>query len=329
LLNQKETMMRMMKLNLFVSRLLPIVGIFFLASCNYSPKAWFNEEVPTRGNIRIGVDESFTLLSEAHLYVFQSIYVDAHITPLYKPELDVLNDFLHDSTRLMVTSRKLTADEEEYFKSRQIFPKTNVIAYDGVAFIVNRKNKDSLIRYNAIKDIFTGKIDKWSKINPNNSIGTIKVVFDNIKSSNVRYIKEKFNIEGNFPKNCYTVNKNEEVLNFVEKNVNALGVISVNWISDKHDSTTKGFLKRVRVVAISSEDNSDAPDFFKPYPGFIADKSYPFIREIYMINRESLTGLASGYLQWATSDQGQRIVLKMGMVPATMPIRLVKTRKNF
>lgn len=321
--------MRILKINLIVFQLVLIFGIFCFVSCNYDPKAGLKEETATRGNIKIGVDESFTLLSEAHLAVFHSFYENAHITPLYKPELDILNDFLHDSIRLMVTSRKLTTDEEAYFKNRNIYPVTVAIAYDGVAFIINRKNKDSLIQYEAIKGIFTGKIDKWGKIDPNSGLGSIKVVFDNIKSSNVRFIKEKFNIEGNFPKYCYAVDKNEEVINYVEKNVNAIGVVSVNWIADKDDSTTKGFLKRVKVAAISSEFNSDAPEYFKPYPGFIADKSYPFIREIYMINRESFTGLASGYLQWATADQGQRIVLKMGMVPATMPIRLVKTRKSF
>lgn len=321
--------MKTMKINLFAKQLTLIVGIFCLVSCNYDPKAGLKKETATRGNIKIGVDESFTLLSEAHLDVFHAMYENAHITPLYKSELDVLNDFLHDSIRLMVTSRKLKADEEDYFKNRNIYPVTVAIAYDGIAFILNKNNKDSLLKYEAIKDIFTGKIDKWGKINPKSNLGSIKVVFDNIKSSNVRYIKEKFNIEGNFPKYCYAVDKNEEVINYVEKNTNAIGIVSVNWIADKDDSTTKGFLKRVKVAAISSELNSDAPEYYKPYPGFIADKSYPFIREIYMINRESFTGLGSGYLQWAAADQGQRIVLKMGMVPATMPIRLVKTKKNF
>lgn len=320
-------LMRMMKSN--TANLILGLSCLLLVSCNYDPKAGLKQETPTRGTIKIGVDESFYLLSEAHLYTFQAIYENAHITPLYKPELDVLNDFLHDSIRLMVTSRKLSTEEEEYFRTRNIFPRTVAIAYDGIAFIVNRKNKDSLIRFNAIKDIFTGKLDKWSKINPKNDIGNLKVVFDNIKSSNVRYLKEKFQIKDNFPKYCYAVDKNEEVLNYVEKNINAIGVLSVNWIADKDDSTTKGFLKRIRVVAVSSEENSDAPDFYKPYPGFIADQSYPFIREIYMINRESFAGLGSGYLQWATADQGQRIVLKMGMVPATMPIRLVKSKKSF
>jgi len=66
--------------------------------------------------------------------------------------------------------------------------------------------------------------------------------------------------------------------------------------------------------------------YYRPYQGSIYDKSYPFVREIFFITRETFQGLGSGFLQWATAEQGQRIVLKSGLVPATMPIRLVQIR---
>ena len=305
-----------------------VVAVLLVTSCNYNPKAGLSDETPTRGMLKIGVDESFTLLSDAEIEIFQSIYTYAHITPLYKPELDVLNDFMNDSVHIMITSRKLNKEEEAYFQSKQIYPKSTAIAYDALAFIVNRKNPDSLLRYNTIRDIFTGKVTNWSQINNKNGIGKLKMVFDNINSANVRYIKEKFGIKDSFPKTCYSVIKNDEVINYVEKHPNAIGVVSVNWISDKHDSITRGFMKRIKVAAISSEFNSEGVDFYKPYQGFIADKSYPFIREVYIISRETYTGLASGVMAFVANDQGQRIVLKMGMVPATMPIRLIQTRNS-
>jgi len=307
-----------------------ILLFFFIGtSCTYNPKAGINEETATRGNIKIGIDESFTLLGQAQLDVFHAIYENAHITPSFKPELDIINDFLNDSLRLVICSRKLTKEEEEYFESRKIFPKTTLIAYDAIAFIVNKNNSDSLLRYDNIKDIFKGKISNWKQINPKSNNNNIKVIFDNIHSSTVRYINEKFQLNNKLPKYCYAVNKNEEVINYVEKSPNAIGVISVAWISDKDDSVSKGFLKKIKVVAVSSEYEPEGPYFYKPYQGFIADKSYPFIREVYAINRESFTGLGSGFMQWIAADQGQRIVLKMGMVPATMPIRLIKTSKKF
>jgi phosphate transport system substrate-binding protein len=65
-------------------------------------------------------------------------------------------------------------------------------------------------------------------------------------------------------------------------------------------------------------------NYYRPQQGFIYDRSYPFVREIYLISRENFTGLGFWiYKQFAT-EQGQRIVLKSGLVPATMPIRLVQ-----
>ena len=49
--------------------------------------------------------------------------------------------------------------------------------------------------------------------------------------------------------------------------------------------------------------------------------------EVYAINRETFTGLGSGFIKYI-SIEGQRIVLKMGMVPATMPVRFVRTHSE-
>jgi phosphate transport system substrate-binding protein len=85
------------------------------------------------------------------------------------------------------------------------------------------------------------------------------------------------------------------------------------------------FIRKVRVVAVSQQLASDG-SYYRPYQGSIYDKSYPFVREIYFISRETFKGLGSGFIQWATAEQGQRIVLKSGLVPATMPIRLVEIK---
>ncbi len=300
-----------------------LLVVLVLAACNRNPNAVL-EENATRGDIKIGVDESFTLLAEAELYVFHTIYRQAHITPLYKPELEVRDDFMNDSIRMMITTRKLSEDEVEYLKAKQINPRTTTIAYDGLAFVVNNRNRDSILIYNEVKDIFRGKIINWNQINASNKSGKITVVFDNNKSSSVRFIVEKFGIQDSLPSYCLAANNNEEVINFVERNVNALGVVAVNWISDQADSLTRGFLNRVTVAGLSSEYDTEGISFYKPYQAYIADKTYPLVREVYAINRETFAGLGTGFIKYM-SIEGQRIVLKMGMVPATMPVRVVRT----
>lgn len=280
------------------------------------------DETPTRGNIKIGVDESYQLLLDTEIYTFQSIYKYAKINPIYTNEQEVIELFLKDSVRNIVINRPLNDKEKEYLNSQQFIPRATKLAYDGLAFIVNPQNPDSLLTYLQIKKIFSGENNSWKKINKSSPYPDIKVVFDNKKSGNVRYLLDKFSIKDTLPAYCQAVSSNAEVVNYVEKHMNAIGVVSVNWISDKHDSISHTFLSKIRVVAVSPV--YDEQNFVKPYQAYIADQSYPFVREVYYISRETFSGLGSGFASFIAGDQGQRIILKSKLVPATMPIRFVK-----
>jgi phosphate transport system substrate-binding protein len=302
-----------------------IMGIFFiLSSCGQMGKVGTNE-TPTRGNIRIIADESFQPLIQTEVYTFTHLYQYAKIKPVYKPEYDVINDFMNDSVKVIVTSKKLTDYQIQTLRDTLIIARTTTYAYDALALITNKENKDSLIKYNTVKDIFLGKVKSWKDVNEKSKFGDINVIFDNNKSGNIRYFKELFSIKDSLSKNFFAVRSNEEVINYVSRNPNALGIVSVNWISDKDDSLTMSFVKKINVLAVSQQFVNDG-SYYRPQPGFIYDKSYPFVREIYLISRETFSGLGSGFINWACGEQGQRIVLKSGLVPATMPIRLVQMK---
>ena len=146
--------------------------------------------------------------------------------------------------------------------------------------------------------------------------------------NNVQTITSKFGLTGSLPNICFSVKTNDEVINFVEKHPEAVGIIGVNWISDPRDSISHSFLSKIKVVSITPEFNSEGTDFFSPHPAYIANKQYPFIRAVYTISRETFTGLGSGFTSFVAGDAGQRIILKMGLVPAYMPVRLVEIKKN-
>jgi phosphate transport system substrate-binding protein len=282
------------------------------------------DETPTRGNIRISVDESFQLLYDTQAFTFQSLYVNAKIATAYKPEVEVLSDFMNDSVRTIALTRELTKEEKEYLISQKFTPRTTKVAHDALALIVNPANPDSALLDTQFENILRGKISSWKQVNKNSADKTINVVFDNNKSGNVRYFREKFGITENFPSNCFAVNTNEEVINYVKNNPSALGIISVNWISDTQDSVSEKFLESVRVVEVGTNPLNHC----KPYQGYIADGSYPFCRDLYMISRETFSGLGTGFVSFVAGDQGQRIILKSGLVPATMPVRLIEIKKD-
>jgi phosphate transport system substrate-binding protein len=304
-------------------RVFTIIVSLALVSCLQQPKV--PTESPTRGNIKISVDESFQPLIDTEVSTFTVLYDNAKITPLYKPEYDVINDFMNDSVRTIVTSKKLTDDQVQYLRDTLVIARTVTFAYDALALVINKNNKDTLLTYASIRDIFMGNALNWKDLDSRSKLGQINVIFDNTKSGNIRYFRELFEIKDELPDNFFAVKNNAEVIDFVSRNPDALGIISVNWISDKDDSLSMSFTDKVRIVAVSQQFINDG-SYYRPYQGSIYDKSYPFVREIYFITRETFKGLGSGFLQWATAEQGQRIVLKSGLVPATMPIRLVQIK---
>jgi phosphate transport system substrate-binding protein len=296
--------------------------VIIMASCNTgSTKEVL--DTPTSGKIKISVDESFMPVMDSEVYAFTHLYKNATITPSYKPEYDVISDLMNDSVKVIVTSKKLTDSQIQHLRDTLVIARTTTFAYDAIAFIVNKENSDSLLKYSTIQDIFYGKLKNWNEIDKKSRLGNIRVIFDNNKSGNIRYFREKFELQDSLPGNFYAVNNNKDVIDFVSRNKDALGVISVNWISDSDDSTSVSFVKKITVVGVTQPD-LDQTTYYRPEQGWIYNKMYPFVREVYFISRETYKGLGSGLIYWACLEQGQRIVLKIGLVPATMPIRLVQ-----
>lgn len=291
-----------------------------------NPKAPAITETPTRGNIRIMADASFQPLVDAQINTFTSLYNYAHITPVYLPEKDLITEFLKDSVKVIVSSWEPTEEQKKLLLDAHSVVRSTTVAYDAIALVLNKENKDSLFSYQNVKDIFTGKLTDWKELNASSKLGKIIAVFDNEKSANIRYFKEEFRLENQLPSNFYSVNTNAEVIDYVSKNKSAVGLVSVNWICDKEDSTSRSFSDKIKIAAVSHRI-LDPGSYFQPVQGSIYDKSYPFTRKINFISRESFSGLGSGFIMWVAAEQGQRIVLKSGLVPATMPIRLIQIKK--
>lgn len=283
-------------------------------------------ESPTRGNIRIIADASFKPIVDTEISTFTGLYNYAHITPTYVPEKDLISAFLNDSVKVVVTAWEPSAQQKELLLNTQIVVRTTTVAYDAIAIVLNKENKDSLLTYSNINDLFTGKLTDWKEINSASVFGKISTVFDNEKSANIRYFREEFKLEGQLPSSFYSVKSNEEVIDYVSKNKGAIGLVSVNWICDKEDSTMRSFSNKIKIAAIS-QHFLEKGSYFLPVQGSIYNKTYPFTRKINLVSRESFEGLGSGFVSWFSSEQGQRIVLKSGLVPATMPIRLIKFKK--
>lgn len=298
------------------------LAVVALAACNSDPKT--ERDTSTTGTIGIRVDETLQPIIESQVHAFEGIYRYANINAEYKAEGLVFKDLLDDSSRIAIVSRQLTNQEKAVFDQRKITPRYTRIAIDAVALIVNNKNQDTLLTMNQLRDIFSGKITNWKQLNPESGLRDIALVFDNNNSSTARYMRDTLIAGKPLPPTATASNSHPALIDYVAKNENAIGVIGINWVSDRDDTTSVNFLKQIKVVGISTEDNPITTDsYFQPYQAYIAQGDYPLRRFWYIISTEGRAGLGTGFAAYVASDRGQRIILKSGLVPATMPVRVV------
>jgi phosphate transport system substrate-binding protein len=298
------------------------ISLAALAACGGNPET--SRDTSTTGTIGISVDETFQPIIESQVHTFEGIYKYAKINAQYKAEGHVINDLLNDSTRIAIISRKLNAEEKAVFDQRKLTPRYTKIAIDAVALIVNNKNQDTLLTMNELRDILTGKITAWNQLNTDSRLKDIAIVFDNNNSSTARYMRDTLMAGQPLPATATASNSHSALIDYVAKNENAIGVIGVNWISDRDDTTSLNFLSKVKIVGVSAEENPITTDsYFQPYQAYIAQGEYPLRRFWYIISTEGRAGLGTGFASYVASDKGQRIILKSGLVPATMPVRIV------
>jgi len=294
--------------------LLLLTGLFFSCNSHDNPLA-YQTDAHGRGKIKILIEESFKRLFDTSIYTFQSQYPKATIQPIYKTESDAITSFYNNEAKTIVISRDFSEQEKKSLKSKKVEVRSDKIATDAIAIIVHPTNIDTLFTLDELKTILTGKQTMW-----NSSRQPIKVVYDNINSANYNYLVNFCGAE-NKSKNVFAVKSNEEVIRYVQKTPGALGVIGLNWISDLNDFDVKDFLEGIKVAAIAKDKSSD---YFQPYSGFMYTKEYPLIRDIWMINKGRKSGLNTGFVLFMTSEIGQTIIQKSGLVPANSPVRLIQ-----
>lgn len=295
-------------------------------SCNRN-KAAERLDTTKTGETTVVCDDCFSPIMREQANVFEAMNQEATINLKFVNEVDALNMLFKDSVRLIVAARDLTPKEKQALQDNKLVPRSTKIAVDGIALIINKQNKDSLITIEEFRKILSGQIRTWNDLRPGTGSSTIDVIFDNANSSTVRYVQDSISKGPIKSKNVFAKQNNQDVLDYVSATPNALGIIGVNWVSNPDDSTRNSFISKIRVMSVSPYDVAEEANSYPPYPAYLMMEKYPFFRNIYMIITDPPGYLPSGFMNFVGGDRGQRIILKSGLVPATRPMRLVNVHE--
>jgi len=294
--------------------------ILFLAlsfcACKRKEKSGGIEETRTSGTLKMLVDESVGPIVQQEIDIFKLDYPQATFLTTIKPELKLLPAFLNDTARVIVLPRMLTKTEEKFYQQRNIKINTSRFAVDGLALITNKGNIDSTINVKDVVDILQGK-----------GSGR-QLVFDNAYSSTFQYFKQLAGIDQFPAKDVYSKNSSNEVIKLIAEDKNFIGILGVNWLSDKNYEWTK-YRNSIRILGVKNDKGKPGADkYYQPTQINLINGDYPFLRNINIIDCEGRDGLGTGFAVWLRSQRGQLIVLKSSLAPhKLMPRELNITKK--
>lgn len=291
-----------------------IFSLFAVTSCQQQNKS--EVQSYTTGKENILVDESFAPIIEDQTYVFESTYPDAKLNLIMKSENELINAFMDDQAQVAVLSRELTADERKHFDNKKVRILVNRFAVDGIALISHKSRADSTADVADIIKVLKGETS---------SLGNL--VFDNANSSTVRYFKELAGVKELPAKGVYALKTNADVIKYVHENPGTVGVVGVNWIVQPPVDLERQVadLKILGVKNVTGKPGSDG--YYKPDQNDIALELYPLARPLYIINCEGGPGLGTGFASFIAGERGQRIVLKSGLLPDSIPSREINIIK--
>src|SRR5690554_1523447 len=294
--------------------LISIIGILLVVSCK-KEKEGNVKETMLSGNITLFVDESIFPIVEDQRDVFENTY-RATIKLNSKTEAEVINNIIEDSARVSILTRMLTNEEKSVLKNRAT-PKITRFALDAVVFIVNQKDKDSLIELDQV----------YAYLNGDDS--AIKsLVFDNPNSSVTRNVFEKLDIDKEKIKNVYSQGSSQELIRFISENEGHIGVVGINWLTQTPANLSK-HSENIRVLSVKNVKSEDAnQEYIFPSQANIGTRKYPFTRELFLLNYQGATGLGMGFASFVASDIGQKIVLTSGLAPVKLEPMNINIKKD-
>ena len=271
-------------------------------------------ESPFRGEQKIAVDVSLRPAVEQVIEMFSRTYPQARLNVFYLPQEEAIAGLLADSFAAVVVCRFLTPAESLDLARSKIIPKRVQVAWDGIAVIGHPGRPDSILRWDSLR-AWLGRPETPYTF----------VVEAGAGSSVYLYLRDSV-LAGETPKaKLYKLDSLPAILDFVEKNVRAMGFVGASWVCNPRDSVSLGFLDRVRVFWVAGKGSTD---YYPPVAGYIRPGYYPLVRPVWALNREPRMGVASSFVAFLAGPEGQRILLKAGLFPSRAPVRLIELKEE-
>lgn len=265
------------------TKLLSILGCLALSSANVQA-----QKLVIKGSDTLGA-KLVPQLAEA----YKSQNPDTKFEIAAEGSTTGLAAVIDSTAHIGMSSRRAKPTEVSAAGAKGVNLKPTIVAYDGLAVIVNANNPLKNLTRQQVEQIFSGDIRDWSAVG--GAPGKISIYTRNTSSGTYSDFKELAMSKRDYAGGSQKMAGNEQIAAEVGKNPNGIGYVGL------------AYLKAAGIKVISV-------DGALPSPETVRSKKYPYARPTFYYTNGEPSGDASKFIAFTLSGEGQKIAEQVGFV---------------
>jgi len=198
------------------------------------------------------------------------------------------------TTDIADASRPIKDEEIEDCEANGVEVVEFSVALDGISVIINPDNTVESLSLAQIKDIYTGKTKNWKELGGPDA--TIVCYGRQSSSGTYIYFKEHVLEDEDYRADTQELAGNSVLCDSVARDVGGIAYVGVGYAAQRDD---------VKILGVMTDEGAEP---VKPTNEAVANGTYPISRYLYNYTDGKPEGVAKAYLEFALSDEGQKIV---------------------
>ena len=270
-----------------MSKIAKITAVAALALCGAAASA----------ETKIVIDGSTTVgpISKAFADFYKENHSGVNITISESGSGNGVKSLMNNACDIANMSRFMKPAEFKSCVDKGILPVAHVVAFDGLAVVVNPKNPVKALTVSQIADIYTGKISNWKQLGGEDA--KIVVVSRDTNSGTYETFNELVLKKAAITKDAEYVGSNGQARTRVNTTKNAIAYVGLGFVDDT--------VKPLSVEGILPAAKS------------VSTGKYPVARPLYMFTN-GYPKMGSDVYNFVTlhlSKEGREIVSDLGYIP--------------
>jgi phosphate transport system substrate-binding protein len=211
---------------------------------------------------------------------------------------------INGTCNIATSSREMKAEEIATAKKRGVEPTEIIVAFDGIAVVVNLKNPVEQLTIEDLRKIFTGEAKNWKEFGGKDM--PIITLSREVSSGTHAHFKEevirlgKKDSTAEFSSATLLLTSSQTIVEEVANNESAIGYLGMGYISS-----------RTKTLKIGKT----ADDYIAADVKDVMTKKYPLSRSLLFYTNGQPQRIVKKFIDFTLSPQGQKQFAETGFVP--------------